>query len=167
MGALNIIQKPECLITRTQQNRHVMNFLPSGSIEVNLDSTLAASVDCSRHCVYKYNVADRTVDPIFVGTAGTRGSVDTLLICDWGGGVMIASWKFLSVGNSCAPSPCHRLLLTRWVLLQYESGAGKPEVAIGSGTAGNADGRNIGLFCPSWIRRKPSGLAITLPSDRH
>jgi DNA-binding beta-propeller fold protein YncE len=121
-----------------------------------------------------YNVADRTADPIVVGTAGTAGvaqgeldrpafacfvhreGVDTLLICDWGNDRVVEvtvrgefmrvialpedslPWGIAERDGVIAVS----LLFTHMVvLLQYESGAVKPEVTIGSGTAGNADGQ--------------------------
>jgi DNA-binding beta-propeller fold protein YncE len=88
-----------------------------------------------------------------------RGGVDTLLICDHGNDRVVevtARGEFMraialpeysrpygiaerdgviavSLG---APCVAHTV-----VLLQYESGAVKPEVTIGSGTAGNADGQ--------------------------
>jgi DNA-binding beta-propeller fold protein YncE len=90
-----------------------MNFLPAiplsaipatdshGGVAVNADGTLFASVDSGQHCVYMYNMVDRTAHPVVIGTAGTAGSahgqldypglacfvhrngVDTLLICDF------------------------------------------------------------------------------------
>jgi DNA-binding beta-propeller fold protein YncE len=73
-----------------------------GGIAENLDGTLVASLNRGQYCAYIYNAADRTADPIVVGTRHTSGSahrqlhsptsacfvhrdgVDTLLICDFG-----------------------------------------------------------------------------------
>ncbi len=173
---INIVRSPA-----HTNNRHVMNFLPPipipshagyGGIAVNVDGTRFASVDRDTHCVYMYNVADRTADPIVVGTAGTSGSahgefshptsayfvrregVDTLLICDWGNDRVVevtARGEFMRAiavdggpygiaerDGVIAVSLCGAHAV---VLLQYESGTVKPEVTIGSGTEGNADGQ--------------------------
>jgi sugar lactone lactonase YvrE len=118
---------------------------------------------------------------VVVGTAGTSGSahgflkypvfacfvhhngVDTLLICDWGNDRVVevtARGEFMRAIAVSHPwgiaerdgviavslSDAHTV-----ILLQYESGAVKPEVTIGSGTAGNADGQ-VGA---------PRGVAFT------
>jgi sugar lactone lactonase YvrE len=129
-----------------------------------------------------YNAADRTADPVVVGTSGTAGSahgelddphfvcfvhrdgVDTLLISDWGndrvvevtaGGVFMRAiavdglpWGIAERDGVIAVSlsSAHAV-----VLLQYDSGAVKPEVTIGTGTTGNADGQ----------LRRPMGVAFT------
>ncbi len=177
-------------------NKHVMSysFLPpirsdiirgyagSGGNAVNVDGTLFASVDRDAHCVYIYSVADRTSDPIVVGTAGTSGGahgllkypacvcfvhrdgVDTLLIADCGndrvvevtaGGVFMRAmaadgppWGIAERDGVIAVSLTDANAV---VLLQYESGAVKSEVTIGSGIAGNADGQ----------LRRPMGVAFT------
>jgi DNA-binding beta-propeller fold protein YncE len=153
-----------------------------GGIAVNDDGTLVASVDTSRHCVYIYNAP--AADPIIVGTAGTAGrltfptsacfvrrdGVDTLFICDWCNHRVVevtARGEFMrAIAVEGGPygiaqrdsviavslSDAHAV-----VLLQYESGAVKPEVAIGSGTAGNADGQ---LYRPLGITFTADGLYI-------
>jgi DNA-binding beta-propeller fold protein YncE len=118
-----------------------------------------------------YNVADRTSDAVIVGTVDCahgelnhptivcfvhRDGVDTLLICDWGNDRVVevtARGEFLRA--IALPEYSHPYGIAERdgviavsmyfahavVLLQYESGTMKPEVTIGSGTAGNADGQ--------------------------
>ncbi len=85
-----------------------------------------------------------------------RDSVDTLLICDYGNDRVVevtARGVFLRAiavdgrpygiaycGSSGVIAVSLRVAHAV-VLLQYESGTMKPEVTIGSGTAGNADGQ--------------------------
>jgi sugar lactone lactonase YvrE len=121
-----------------------------------------------------YNVADGTLDPIIVGTAGTAGSahgelnyptfvcfvyrdgVDTLLICDWGNDRVVevtAGGKFMRVialperSRPCGIAERDGVIAVSLVrdstvvLLQYETGAMKPEATIGSGTGEYADGQ--------------------------
>jgi hypothetical protein len=141
-----------------------------GVIVANVDGTLVASIRWAQHCVYIYNVADRTSDAVVVGTVGTAGSahgrlhrprcacfvrcdgVDTLLICDWGNdrvvevtvcGVFLRAiavdghpWGIAERDGVIAVSVAYAV-----VLLQYETGAVKPEASIGSGTGGYADGQ--------------------------
>jgi DNA-binding beta-propeller fold protein YncE len=157
----------------------------SGGIAVNVDGTLAASVDRDAHCVYIYSVTDRTA---VVGTAGTSGSahgllkypafvcfvrregVDTLFVCDWGNDRVVevtARGEFMRAiavsrpwgiaeRNGVIAVSLHRNHAV--VLLQYESGAVKPEVTIGSsGTGGNADGQ---LWCPAGVAFTTDGRYI-------
>ncbi len=183
VSKINIIQK--CLITSTQRNRHVMScsFLPPipipadiirgytghGAIAANVDGALVASVDRDAHCVYIYNVADRTADPVVVGTVDCahgflkypafacfvhRDRVDTLLICDSGndrvvevtaGGVFLRAIAVegrpwgIAERDGVIAVSLHRNHAV--VLLQYESGTVKPAVTIGSGTPGPGDGQ--------------------------
>ncbi len=83
-----------------------------------------------------------------------RNDVDTLLICDYGNNRVVevtargefmraivvdsGPWGVVERDGAIAVSlsDAHTV-----VLLQYESGAVKPEVTIGSGTYGNADGQ--------------------------
>jgi DNA-binding beta-propeller fold protein YncE len=180
-----------------------MNFLPpipipadiirgyagdSAGIAVNADGTLFASVDFFQSCVYIYNVADRTSDPVVVGTANTSGSahgelrypacvcfvhrdgVDTLLICDYGNNrVVEVTVRGEFMRAIALPEGSHPwgiaerhgvIAVTLYdahavVLLPYETGAAKPEVTIGSGTYGNADGQ----------LNHPAGVAYT--TDGH
>jgi DNA-binding beta-propeller fold protein YncE len=144
----------------------------NGGIAVNVDGTLVASVDCGVDCVYIYNVADRdhTAYPAIVGTAHgllnhpefacfvRYDGVDTLLISDWGNdrvvevtacGVFLRAialpkrsrpWGIAERDGVIAVSlsSAHAV-----VLLQYETGAVKPEATIGSGTGayGRGDGQ--------------------------
>jgi DNA-binding beta-propeller fold protein YncE len=155
----------------------------NGGIAVNADGTLIASVNRGQHCVYIHNAADRTADPIVVGTAGTadsahgllncpgfacfvhRDGVDTLLICDFGNNRVMevtAGGEFMRAivvggGPWGIAEQDGVIAVSMWaahavVLLQYESGAAKPEVTIGSGTGGNADGQ----------LRHPRGVAFTV-----
>jgi DNA-binding beta-propeller fold protein YncE len=149
----------------------IRGYAGHGAIAVNVDGTLIASVNYENHCMYIYNAADHNADPIVVGTAGTAGSahgllnypafacfvhrngVDTLLICDAGNDRVVevsARGEFTrAIAVSRPWGIAERdgvIAVSMWaahavVLLQYESGAVKPEVAIGSGTAGNADGQ--------------------------
>jgi sugar lactone lactonase YvrE len=95
--------------------------------------------------------------------------VDTLLICDFGnnrvvevtaGGVFMRAiavsrpWGIAERDGVIAVSLCWTHTV---VLLQYESGAVKPEVTIGSGTAGNADEE---LSCPDGISFTADGRYI-------
>jgi DNA-binding beta-propeller fold protein YncE len=143
-----------------------------GGIAVNVDGTLLASMDYFQHCVYIYNVADGTLDPIVVGTAGTAGvaqgeldcpaftcfvhrdGVDTLLICDRFNDRVVevtARGEFMraiavdgrpwGIAERDGVIAVSLLGAHMMVLLQYETGSVKPEVTIGSGTAGNADGQ--------------------------
>jgi DNA-binding beta-propeller fold protein YncE len=132
-----------------------------------------------------YNVADLTSDPIVVGTVDCahgflkypafvcfvhRDGVDTLLVCDWGNDRVVevtAGGEFMraiavdgrpwgiaerddviAVSLNCVDAV---------VLLQYESGAVKPEVTIGSGTYGNADGQ---LHAPRGVAFTADGRYI-------
>jgi DNA-binding beta-propeller fold protein YncE len=85
-----------------------------------------------------------------------REGVDTLLICDFGnnrvvevtaGGVFLRAIALPEFGYPWGIAERDGVIAVslQWnhgvVLLQYESGAMKPEVAIGSGTGGNADGQ--------------------------
>jgi DNA-binding beta-propeller fold protein YncE len=162
-----------------------MNFLPpipipadiirgyagdGAGIAVNADGTLFASVDFFQSCVYIYNAADRTTDPVVVGTAGTAGNahgrlhcpvsvcfvhhdgIDTLLICDFCNDrvveVTVRGEFMRAIAVSRPWGIAERdgvIAVSLWahhavVLLQYESGAVKLDVTSGSGTAGNADG---------------------------
>jgi hypothetical protein len=103
-----------------------------------------------------------------------RNGVDSLLICDSGNDRVVevsASGAFLraiavkarshlygiaycGIGDVIALSLCQAHAV---VLLQYETGAVKPEVTIGSGTAGNADGQ---LYYPQGIAFTADGLDI-------
>jgi hypothetical protein len=145
---------------------------------MNVDGTLVASVSSDAHCVYVYNVADRTAAPIVVGTAGSahgllntptsaffahRDGVDTLLICDYGndrvvevtaGGEFMRAIALPEYSRPWCVAERDGVIavsLSYGVLLQYDSGAVKPEVTIGSGTAGDADGQ----------LRRPMGVAFT------
>jgi hypothetical protein len=103
-----------------------------------------------------------------------RDGVDTLLIADWCNDRVVevtAGGEFLRAivmadGSGpygiayCGSSDviavslyCDHMV----ILLQYESGAVKPEVTIGSGTAGNADGQ---LHYPSGVTFTPDGRHI-------
>jgi DNA-binding beta-propeller fold protein YncE len=157
---------------------------------VNVVGTLVASVNRDQHCVYIYNAADRTADPVVVGTAGTAGvahgrlyypafacfvhrdGVDTLLICDFGNNrvveVTVRGEFMRAIALPVDSRPCGiaerdgtiavSLCGTHAVvLLQYDSGAVKPEVTIGSGTAGDADGQ---LYRPLGITFTADGLYI-------
>jgi DNA-binding beta-propeller fold protein YncE len=159
----------------------ISGHVGDGGIAVNADGTLVASVDRA-HCVYIYNVADRTSDhPVVVGIAGTSGSahgllkcptgvcfvhrdgVDTLLISDYGNdrvvevtvrgefmrAIAVSRPWGIAVRDGVIAVSLH--FAHAVVLLQYESGAVKPEVTIGSGTAGDADGQ----LC------YPAGVAFT------
>jgi hypothetical protein len=160
----------------------------NGGIAVNADSTLFASVDLDQHCVRIHNAADRTADPIVVGTAGTadsahgelncpgltcfvhRDGVDTLLICDWGNDRVVevtARGEFMRVialpeqsgvwgiaeRDGVIAVSLYRDHMV--VLLQYESG--EPEVTIGSGAAGEADGQ---LYHPAGVAFTADGRYI-------
>jgi DNA-binding beta-propeller fold protein YncE len=98
-----------------------------------------------------------------------RDGVDTLLICDWGNDRVVevtVRGEFLraiALPDGSHPygiaydgtSDVIAVSLTdahAVVLLQYETGAVKPEVTIGSGTYGNADGK-LSL---------PKGVAFTV-----
>jgi hypothetical protein len=99
-----------------------------------------------------------------------RDGVDTLLICDFGNnrvvevtacGVFLRAiaadgrpWGIAERDGVIAVSVCTAHAV---VLLQYESGAVKPEVTIGSGTAGNADGQ---LNCPMGVAFTADGHNI-------
>jgi hypothetical protein len=143
-----------------------------GAIAENFDGTRFASVDRGQHCVYIHNAADRTADPIIVGTAGTSGSahgflkypafvcfvrrdgVDTLLISDFGNDRVVevsargefmraiavegGPWGIAERNSVIAVSLYYDHTV---VLLQYESGAVRHDVTIGTRTAGNADGQ--------------------------
>jgi DNA-binding beta-propeller fold protein YncE len=142
----------------------------NGGIAVNVDGTLVASADSNGSCVYICSVRDPTARPFVTGAYGStlqlasprtacfvhRGGVDTLLICDFGIKRVVevtARGEFMRA--IALPEDSHpwgiaerdgviavSLLFTHMVvLLQYESGAVKPEVTIGSGTQGNADGQ--------------------------
>ncbi len=157
----------------------------TGGIAVNVDGTLSASVDKKQHCVYIYNASDRTVIVGTAGTAGRAhgllhrpccacfvrcDGVDTLLICDWGndrvvevtpGGVFLRAiamkkgsrpWGIAERDGVIAVSLFHFHAV---VLLQYDTGVVKPEVTIGLGTPGRADGQ----------LHFPTGVAIT--ADGH
>ncbi len=173
---INIILKSHNVRSQTIET----NFLPRIRVDIihghaaNVDGALVASVNRAQHCVYMYNVADRTADPVVVGTAGTAGSahgeldcptfvcfvhrndVDTLLICDWGNDRVVevtARGEFLRAialpvdsrpygiaeRDGVIAVSLHRNHVV--VLLQYGSDTVKPEVTIGSGTRGNADGQ--------------------------
>jgi DNA-binding beta-propeller fold protein YncE len=155
---------------------------------VNVDGNCFASVDSGQHCAYIYSVADRTADPIIVGTAGTSGSahgflkdpafvcfvhrdgVDTLLICDWGNDRVVevsARGEFMrAIAVEGGPWGIAErdgvIAVSLWAahvvaLLQYESGAVKPEVTIGSGTRGYADGQ---LSSPAGVTFTADGRHI-------
>jgi DNA-binding beta-propeller fold protein YncE len=141
----------------------------AGDIAANLDGTRFASVDSKQHCVYIYNTADRTAVVGTAGTAGSahgelddphfvcfvhRDGVDTLLICDWGNDRVVevtAGGVFLRAiavhGRPCGIAERDGVIAVSLyfahavVLLQYESGAVRPDVTIGSGTAGHGDGQ--------------------------
>jgi DNA-binding beta-propeller fold protein YncE len=137
--------------------------------------------------IYSVADRDRTADPIVVGTAGTAGSahgefnhpafvcfvhrdgVDTLLICDFGNNRVVEvsargefmraiavsrPWGIAERDGVIAVSLCWTHTV---VLLQYESGAVKSEVTIGSGIAGNADGQ---LFYPRGVAFTTDGRYI-------
>ncbi len=151
---------------------------------MSVDGTLFASANRDQHCVYIYNAADHTADPVVVGTAGTAGTahgeldcptsvclvhrdgVDTLLVCDFGNDRVVEFsvrgefMRAIELPEGSGPyGSAERdgvIAVSLWaahavVLLQYESGAVKPEVANGSGTAGNANGQ-------LW---RPMGVAFT------
>jgi DNA-binding beta-propeller fold protein YncE len=95
-----------------------------------------------------------------------RDGVDTLFICDWGNGrVVEVTVRGEFMRAIALPEDSHPYGIAERdgviavslrsshavVLLQYESGAVKPEVTIGSGTAGNADGQ----------LRHPMGVTFT------
>ncbi len=138
--------------------------------------------------MYIHNAADRTADPIVVGTAGTadsahgllncpgfacfvhRDGVDTLLICDFGNNRVMevtAGGEFMRAivvggGPWGIAEKDGVIAVALWathtvVLLQYESGAVKPEVTIGSGTGGHADGQ---LFYPAGVAFTTDGRHI-------
>ncbi len=92
-----------------------------------------------------------------------RNGVDTLLICDWGNDRVVevtARGEFMraialperSGPWGIAEQDGVIAVSLHWnhvvVLLQYESGAVKPQSTIGSGTEGNADGK---LSCPKGV----------------
>jgi hypothetical protein len=141
-----------------------------GGIAANIEGTRYTSVDTFRHCVYIYNApaADPPIIVGTAGTAGSahgelnypvsacfvhRNDVDTLLICDYGNNRVVevtargefmraivvdsGPWGVVERDGAIAVSlsDAHTV-----VLLQYESGAVKAEVTIGSGTAGDAVG---------------------------
>jgi DNA-binding beta-propeller fold protein YncE len=99
-----------------------------------------------------------------------RDGVNTLLICDWGndrvvevtsGGEFMRAiavegrpWGIAERDGAIAVSMPYAHAV---VLLQYESGAVKAEVTIGSGTAGNADGQ---LFYPRGVAFTTDGRHI-------
>ncbi len=138
---------------------------------MNVDGTLFASVDSTGHCVYICSVTDPTARPFVAGTAGTRGSahgflkypicacfvhrngVDTLLICDAGNDRVVEVsvrgefMRAIAVSRPWSIAERYGVIAVSLsdahtvILLQYESGAVKPDVTIGSGTRGNADGQ--------------------------
>jgi hypothetical protein len=154
-----------------------------GGIAFNVDGTLFASVDADFHCVYIYSVNGHTADAVVVGSFGSahgqlntpifacfvhRNGVDTLLIADLGNDRVVevtASGLFLRAIVVKGGRPfgiaerdgviAVSLYSTQAVaLLQYESGAVKPEVIIGrcgdghlwrpmGGVTFTADGRYI------------------------
>ncbi len=155
---------------------------------MNFDGTRFVSVDSNQHRVSIYSVADRTADPIIVGTAGISGSVhgqlncptsacfvhrdgvDTLLIADYGNDRVVevtARGEFMRAiavdgrPYGIAERDGTIAVSLQWnhvvVQLQYESGAVKPEVAIGSDTAGDAGGQ---LDYPSGVTFTPDGRYI-------
>jgi DNA-binding beta-propeller fold protein YncE len=99
-----------------------------------------------------------------------RDGVDTLLICDWGNNRVVEVsargefmrdiavegrlWGIAEQDGVIAVSLYYDHTV---VLLQYESGAVKPEVTIGSGTAGDADGQ---LFYPRGVAFTTDGRYI-------
>jgi hypothetical protein len=149
-----------------------------GGVAVNLGGTLLASVVSDQDCVHMYSVVDPTADAVVVGAATSslsqlnypnvacfvhRNGIDTLLICDYYNCVVevTASGVFLRAiarmrGNCwgiayCVASDVIAVSLGldgAVVLLQYESGAVKPEVTIGSGSSGLNDGQ---LHCPTGV----------------
>jgi DNA-binding beta-propeller fold protein YncE len=158
----------------------------NAGIAANLDGTLFASVSRDAHCVYMYNVAAADPIIVgTAGTAGSahgeldrpgsacfvhRDGVDTLLICDWGNDRVVevtARGVFMRVIENaprgiayCGANDVIAVSLDcadAVVLLQYESGAVKPEVTIGSSTAGNADGQ---LFSPVGVTFTTDGRHI-------
>jgi DNA-binding beta-propeller fold protein YncE len=157
-----------------------------GGIAVNVDGTLVASVNREQHCVYIYNAAAADAIIVgTAGTAGSahgefvcptfacfvhRDGVDTLLICDWGNDRVVevtARGEFMRAIAVYRPwGVAERdgvIAVSMWaatdgvVLLQYESGATRPEVTIGSGTGGNADGQ---LWCPAGVAFTTDGRHI-------
>jgi sugar lactone lactonase YvrE len=99
-----------------------------------------------------------------------RDGVDTLLICDFGNNRVVevtARGEFMRAiavnGHPWGIAERDGVIAVslRWthtvVLLQYESGAVKPEVTIGSGTSGNADGQ---LSFPSGVTFTADGCHI-------
>jgi DNA-binding beta-propeller fold protein YncE len=85
-----------------------------------------------------------------------RDGIDTMLICDYGNDRVMevtAGGEFMrAIALPVDSRPCGIaerdgvIAVSMWaadavVLLQYESGTVKPEVTIGSGTGGNADGQ--------------------------
>jgi sugar lactone lactonase YvrE len=156
-----------------------------GGMTVNADGTLFATVHGNDHCVYIHSVADRTADAVVVGTVDCahrefdhptsacfvhRDGVDTLLICDFGNNRVVevtARGEFMRAiavdGHPCDIAErdgviaVSLLLDHAVVLLQYESGAVKPEVTIGSRTGGNADGQ---LFYPRGVAFTTDGRYI-------
>ncbi len=107
-----------------------------------------------------------------------RDGVDTLLICDWGNDrVVEVSVRGEFMRAIALPEGSHPhgiaerdgviAVSLHWanavVLLQYESGAAKPEVTIGSGTGGRTDGQ---LRDPMGVTFTADGRYI-LVADRH
>jgi sugar lactone lactonase YvrE len=105
-----------------------------------------------------------------------RDNVDTLLICDFGNDRVVevtARGEFLRAivvdGGPYGIAERDGVIAVslNWahavVLLQYESGAVKPEVTIGSGTSGNADGE---LYHPAGVAFTADGRYI-LVADNH
>ncbi len=99
-----------------------------------------------------------------------RDGVDTLLICDWGNNRVVevtAGGEFVRAiaveGRPWGISERDGVIAVTLydahavVLLQYESGATRPEVTIGSGTGGNADGQ---LWCPMGVAFTTDGRCI-------
>ncbi len=108
-----------------------------------------------------------------------RDGVDTLLICDWGNDRIVevtARGEILRTialpEHSGAWGIAERdgvIAVSLWgahavVLLQYESGAVKPEVTIGSGTGGNADGQ---LFYPYGVTFTADGRHILVADNNN
>jgi hypothetical protein len=98
-----------------------------------------------------------------------RDGVDTLLICDYNNNriaeVTTRGVFMRAIAVSRPYGIAERdgvIAVSMWaahavVLLQYEFGAVKAEVTIGSGTYGNADGQ---LNCPSGVTFTPDGRHI-------
>ncbi len=139
-----------------------------GGIAVNVDGTLVASVHSNAHCVYICSLTDPLLEFV-IGAFGTtlqlrfprlacfvhRDGVDTLFICDCGNDRVVEVSergefiRAVAVKKGSRPfgvaerdgviavSLCDAHAV---VLLQYESGAVKPEVTIGSGM-GSGDGQ--------------------------